>query len=85
MIDYNAYRKLEEKKERIVLKKKLYEHRRQTDKDMCEDLGTRLVARQEDNDILTKMIAEFKGELRKVQSSIKDVENARVDEAAAKE
>ena len=45
VIDYNAYRKLEEKKERIILKKKLYDHKRETDRENCDELGGRLVAR----------------------------------------
>lgn len=42
VIDYNEYRKLEDKRERIILKRKLYDNKKANDLNLVTDLDSKL-------------------------------------------
>jgi hypothetical protein len=56
VIDYNEYRKLEEKRERIILKRKLYDNKKQGDLANVNDLDSKLDQKLQENDELKKWV-----------------------------
>jgi hypothetical protein len=56
VIDYNEYRKLEEKRERIILKRKLYNNKKSGDLANVNILDSKLDQKLQENDELKKWV-----------------------------
>jgi len=66
VIDYNEYRKLEDKRERIILKRKLYDNKKSTDLKSVTDLDGKLGNKLQENDNLKKWVMELRDNLSKI-------------------
>jgi len=60
VIDYNEYRKLEDKKDRILLKKTLYEHKQTGDQKQVGLLNTELDRMHGDKEVLNRKLDQLR-------------------------
>lgn len=81
VINYDQYRKLEDKKERILLKKKLYLHKRETDRLKLAELGKKSVEVKNENINIQRILRDLNNELTEVTKSVKKEQKSIVEEA----
>lgn len=81
VIDYNQYRKLEDKRERIILKRKLYDHKKGDDLKNVTELDEKHNLKLQENEDLKKWVMKLRDDLNKIQVSTVDIEKQRVKEA----
>ena len=70
VIDYNEYRKLEDKRDRIMLKKTLYERKKVADEQQVVILNEELNQYQRNKDGLHEKLAALKKQLKSLQKDI---------------
>ena len=80
VLDYNEYRKLEEKRDRILLKKTLYDQKKQNDESQVSLLNGDLTETKASKDELNNMVSSLKRQLAKVQKDIVDIDKNRKKE-----
>ena len=80
VIDYNEYRKLEDKRDRIMLKKTLYERKKMTDEQQVVILNEELNQYQKSKDELNDKLNNLKKQLRVLQKDIVTVDKTRKKE-----
>ena len=80
MTDFHEYRKLEDKRDRIMLKKTLYERKKVNDESQVVLLNEELNKYQRKKDELNTMIPQLKKQLRALQKKIVTVDKTRKKE-----
>jgi hypothetical protein len=80
VIDYNEYRKLEDKRDKILLKKHLYERKKYTDEGQVRLLNEDLDGQHAEKDHLNRRLQMLRDQLEHVQKSIVNIERNRKKE-----
>jgi hypothetical protein len=80
VLDYNEYRKLEEKRDRILLKKTLYEQKKTGDESQVALLNDELERQKREKEDLNSRADALKRQLAKVQKDIVGIDKARQKE-----
>ena len=80
VLDYNEYRKLEEKRDRILLKKTLYEQKKINDESQVALLNDELASQKEAKEGLNSKVSGLKRQLAKIQKDIVDIDKSRKKE-----
>jgi predicted nucleic acid-binding Zn-ribbon protein len=77
VIDYQEYRKLEDKRDRIMLKKTLYERKKVSDETQVVILNEELNQYQRNKDELTNRLSALRKQLNNLQKDIVTVDKTR--------
>jgi 3-deoxy-D-manno-octulosonic-acid transferase len=85
VVNYDQYRKLEDKKERILLKKKLYLHKRETDRAKLQDLGKKSVQVKNENINIQRILRDLNNELTECSKQVRQENRNLLDETKAAE
>lgn len=77
VLDYNEYRKLEEKRDRILLKKTLYDRKKVNDEQQVALLNEELESQKKTKDDLNHKVSGLQRQLSKIQKDIVDIDRNR--------
>ena len=77
MIDYNEYRKLEDKRDRILLKKTLYERKKDNDERQVRLLNEELTQQHDERERVNRRLQVLRDQLEGLQRNIVSIERNR--------
>ena len=80
VFDYNEYRKLEDKKDRIALKKELYERKKDADQIRIKELRGEKPVNDDTKQDLVLQISNLSARLNEIKKQIKETEASRMKE-----
>jgi len=80
VFDYNEYRKLEDKKDRIALKKDLYERKKAADESRIKFLNGERVVNDDTKQDLVLQISNLSAKLKEIKRQISETEASRMKE-----
>lgn len=80
VIDYNQFRKLEDKKDRIVLKKDLYDRKKSNDERRVGGLEDELQEQLLLKEQLTNKLANMRKHLGKIKNQVDETDSSRIKE-----